>query len=151
MWTMNFHMFKLVLEKAEEPEIKSQTSAGSLKKQESSRKTSISALLTMSKPLTVWITINCGDLFSGLCHFWDYLWCIIVFYYNRNTCFQTFQIPEKWHERKPDKQNQHGDGKVTKEQSFLLKAQPLSWINTESTKFRLYLQCLLTSPWFPPL
>ena len=49
-------MFKLVLEKAEEPEIKLPTSAGSSKKQESSRKTSISALLTMSKPLTVWIT-----------------------------------------------------------------------------------------------
>ena len=51
---------KSVLEKAEEPEIKLPTSAGSLKKQESSRKTSISALLTMPKPLTVWITINCG-------------------------------------------------------------------------------------------
>ena len=51
-------MFNLVLEKAEEPEIKLPTSAGSLKKQESSRKTSISALLTMPKPLTVWITIN---------------------------------------------------------------------------------------------
>ena len=49
-------MFKLVLEKAEEPEIKLPTSAESLKKQESSRKTSISALLTMPKPLTVWIT-----------------------------------------------------------------------------------------------
>ena len=53
-------MFKLVLEKAEEPEIKWPTSAGSLKKQESHRKTSISVLLTMPKPLTVWITINCG-------------------------------------------------------------------------------------------
>ena len=41
-----------------EPEIKLPTSAGSLKKQESSRKISISALLTMPKPLTVWITIN---------------------------------------------------------------------------------------------
>ena len=51
-------MFKLVLEKAGEPEIKFPTSTGSLKKQESSRKTSISALLTMPKPLTVWITIN---------------------------------------------------------------------------------------------
>ena len=57
---MNFQMFKLVLEKAEEPEIKLPTSARSSKKQESSRKTSISALLTISKPLTVWITINCG-------------------------------------------------------------------------------------------
>ena len=53
-------VFKLVLEKAEEPEIKLPTSAGSWKKQESSRKTSISALLTMPQPLTVWITINCG-------------------------------------------------------------------------------------------
>ena len=53
-------MFQLVLEKAEEPEIKLPTSAGSSKKQESSRKTSISALLTMPKPLTVWIAINCG-------------------------------------------------------------------------------------------
>ena len=51
-------MFKLGLEKAEEPEIKLPTSAGSSKKQENSRKTSISALLTMPKPLTVWITVN---------------------------------------------------------------------------------------------
>ena len=58
MWTVNFQMFKLVLEKAEEPEIKLPTSAGSRKKQKSSRKTSISALLTMPKPLTVWLTIN---------------------------------------------------------------------------------------------
>ena len=55
---MNFQVFKLVLEKAEEPEIKLPTSAGSWKKQESSRKTSISALVAMSKPLTVWITRN---------------------------------------------------------------------------------------------
>ena len=52
--------FLLVLEKAEEPEIKLPTSAGSSKKQESARKTSTSALLTMPKPLIVWITINCG-------------------------------------------------------------------------------------------
>ena len=53
-------MFKLVLEKAEETETKLPTSAESSKKQESARKTSISALLTMPKPWTVWITINCG-------------------------------------------------------------------------------------------
>ena len=67
-WTMNFQMFKLVLEKAEEPEIKLPTSAGSSKKQESSRKTSISALLTMPMPLTVWITINCGKFWKR----WEY-------------------------------------------------------------------------------
>ena len=63
-----FQMFKLVLEKAEEPEIKLPTSAGSSKKQESSRKTPTSALLTMSKPLTVWITTNYGKFWKR----WEY-------------------------------------------------------------------------------
>ena len=57
---VNSLMFKLVLEKAEGPGIKLPTSAGSWRKQESSRNTSISALLTMPPPLNVWITINCG-------------------------------------------------------------------------------------------
>ena len=61
-------MFHLDLEKAEEPKIKLPTFAGSLKKQESSRKTSTSALLTMPKPLTVWITTNCGKFFKR----WEY-------------------------------------------------------------------------------
>ena len=61
-------MFKLGLEKAEEPKIKFPASIGSLKKQRSSRKTSISALLTMPKPLTVWITINCGKFWKR----WEY-------------------------------------------------------------------------------
>ena len=55
---MNFQVFKLDLEKAEEQEIKLPTSTESLKNQESSRKTSISALLTIPNPLVVWITIN---------------------------------------------------------------------------------------------
>ena len=54
---MNFQMFKLVLEKAEEAEIKLQHPLDH-RKSKSSRKTSISALLTMPKPLTVWITTN---------------------------------------------------------------------------------------------
>ena len=54
--------------KAEEPEIKLPTSAGSLKKQENSRKTAMSASLTMLKPLTVWITTNCGKFFKR----WEY-------------------------------------------------------------------------------
>ena len=61
-------MFKMVLEKAEDPEIELPTSVGSSKKQESSRKTSTSALLTMPKPLTVWITTNCGEFFKR----WEY-------------------------------------------------------------------------------
>ena len=66
--TMSFQMFKLDLEKTEEPEIKLPTSAGSSKKQRSSRKTSISVLLTMPKPLTVWITINYGKFWKR----WEY-------------------------------------------------------------------------------
>ena len=57
-WILVRTRLKLVLEKPEEPEIKLPTSTGSSKKQESSRRTSISALLTMPKPLTVWITVN---------------------------------------------------------------------------------------------
>ena len=68
-------MVKLVLEKAEEPEIKLPTSAGSWKMQESSRKTSISALLTMPNPLTVWITTNCGKFLEmGMP---DHLTCLL--------------------------------------------------------------------------
>ena len=62
---MNFHMFKLDLEKAEEPEIKL-ISIGSSNKQENIRK--ISALLIMPKPLTMWITTNCGKFFKR----WEY-------------------------------------------------------------------------------
>ena len=62
--TVNFQMFRLDLEKAEEPEIKLPTSPGSSKKQESSRKTSNFALWTMPKPLTVWITTNCGQFLN---------------------------------------------------------------------------------------
>ena len=61
-------MFKLDLEKAEEPEIKVPASVGSSKKQESSRKTSTFASLTMLKPLTMWITTNCEKFFKR----WEY-------------------------------------------------------------------------------
>ena len=65
---MQFQMFKLDLEKAEEPEVKLPPSAESLKEQESSRKTSTSVLLTMPKPLTVWITTNHGKFLKR----WEY-------------------------------------------------------------------------------
>ena len=67
VWTVNFQMFKLDLEKAEEPEIKLPTSVGSSKKQESSRETSTSALLTTSKPLTVWTATIYGKFLKR----WD--------------------------------------------------------------------------------
>ena len=83
---------------AEEPEIKLPTSAGLLKKQESSRKTSTSALLTTPKPLTVWITINCGKFWKR----WEYQttwpssWEICV------------QVRKQWLE--PDMEQQTGKG-----------------------------------------
>ena len=68
-------MFKLELERAEEPEIKLPTSAESPKKQENSRKTSTSALLTTPKPLTVWIATICGKFLEmGLL---DHLTCLL--------------------------------------------------------------------------
>ena len=73
MWTVNFQMFKLDLEIAEDPEIKLPTSAGSSKKQEGSRKISTYALLLMPKPLTVWITINCGKSWKR----WEHLTCLL--------------------------------------------------------------------------
>ena len=68
MWTVNFQIFKLVLEKAEELEIKLATSVGSLGKSKRIPETSTSALLIMPKPLTVWITINCGKFWKR----WEY-------------------------------------------------------------------------------
>ena len=67
-WTVNFQMFKLDLEKPEEPEIKLPTSVGSSKKQENAGKTSTSALLTMPKPLTMCITTICGKFLKR----WEY-------------------------------------------------------------------------------
>ena len=75
MWTKNFQMYKLDCEKAEEPEIKLPTSVGPSKKQESSRKTSTSVLLTSRKPLTVWIT-NCGRFLKRL-GIPDHLTCLL--------------------------------------------------------------------------
>ena len=71
MWTKNFQMYKLVLKKAEEPEIKLPVSSGSWEKEESSRKTSTFALLTIQR-VFVWITTNCGKFFKR----WEYqtLW-----------------------------------------------------------------------------
>ena len=89
---MNSLMFKLVLEKAEEPEIKLPTSAGSWKKQESSSKTSISALLTMPKPLTVWITINCGKFRKR----WEYQTVLRNLYAGQEAIVRTGHGTRHW-------------------------------------------------------
>ena len=72
MQTKNFQMFKLGLEKAENPEIKLPAFIGSQRKQENSRKTSISVSLIMLQPLTVWIITNCGNSYSKLLKRWEY-------------------------------------------------------------------------------
>ena len=89
-------MFKLDLEKSEEPEIKLPTSTGSSKKQESSRKTCASALLTMPKLLTVWITTKCGKLFKR----WEYQ---TTWPASWEICMQV-----KKHQLEPNKEQQTG-------------------------------------------
>ena len=94
-WTMNFQMFKLDLEKAEKPEIKLSTSVESWKKQESSRKISTSPLLTMPKPLTVWITTNWKILQKvGIP---DHLTCLLRnLYVGQETTFRTRHRTKDW-------------------------------------------------------
>ena len=81
IWTEKHQIFKLYLEKAEEPEIKLPISTGSSKKQGSSRKTYISALLTMTKPSIVWTTINCRQ-------FWKRWECQTTWPASWETCMQ---------------------------------------------------------------
>ena len=76
MGTVTFQTFKVDLEKAEEPEIKLPTSVGSSKKQESFRKTFISALLTTPKPLTVWIATTCSKILKEM-GIPDHLTCLL--------------------------------------------------------------------------
>ena len=92
---VNFQIFKLDTEKAEEPEIKLQTSIGSSKKQESSRKTSNSALLTMPKLLTVWITTNWKILKEM--EIPDHLTCLLRnLYAGQEATFRTGQGTTDW-------------------------------------------------------
>ena len=91
-------MFKLDLEKAEEPEIKLPPSVGSLKKQESSRKTSISALLTMPKPLTAWITTDWFQIGKGVhqgCILSPCLFNLYAEYIMRNTGLEEAQLESR--------------------------------------------------------
>ena len=80
-WIENFQMLKLGLEKVEEPEIKLPTSSRSQKKQGNWEKPSTSASLTMLKPLTVWITANCGKFLKR----WEYQTILPVSW---ETCMQ---------------------------------------------------------------
>ena len=92
---MNFQMFKLDLEKAEEPEIKLSTSIGSSKKQEGSRKISTSALLTMPKPLTIRTTTNSGKFLEMSVP--DHLTCLLRnLYTGQEATVRTGQRTTDW-------------------------------------------------------
>ena len=110
-------MFKLLLEKADKPEIKLPTSAGSSKGQESSSKTYISALLTMPLPLTVWITINCGNFWKR----WEY----------QNTwpaSWETYmQVRKQQLELDMEQQTGSKSGKEHVNTAYLTSMQSTSW------------------------
>ena len=124
MWTVNFQMFKLNLEKAEEPEIKLPTSARLSKKQESSRKTSTSALLTMPKTLTVWITRNCGK-------FWKRREYQITWPVSWEICMQ-----DRKHQLELDMEQQTGS-KLGKEYIKTVYCHPAYFIYMPSTSWEM--------------
>ena len=98
-WTVKLQMYKLPLEKAEKAEIKLPTSAGSQKKRGNSKKISTSASLTVLKPLTVWITTNCGKFLER----WEYQTTLLVSW---ETCMQDkkHQNMEQWTGSKLEKE-----------------------------------------------
>ena len=117
---MNFQMFKLVLEKAEEPEIKLPTSVGSEKKQKNSRETSTSASLTMLTSLTVWITANCGKFLKR----WKYQTTLPAFW---EICMQV-----KKQQLEPDMEQQTGS-KLGKEYVKAVYCYPAYLTSMQST------------------
>ena len=110
---MKFQMFKLDIEESEEPGIKMPISTGSSKKQESSRKTTTSAFLTMPKPLTVWITTDCGKFSKR----WKY----------QTTCMQV-----KKQQLEPDMEQRSGS-KSGKEYIKAVYCHPTYLTNMQST------------------
>ena len=113
-------MYKLTLEKVEEPEIKLPTSVESLKKQENSRKTSTSASLTTLKPLTVWITITCGKFFKR----WEYQTTLPA---SQETCMQVKKQQLEWDMEKQT------NSKLGKEYIKAVYCHPAYLISMQST------------------
>ena len=121
---MNFQMFKLELEKAEEPEIKLPTFVGSQKKQENFRKTSTSVSLTTRKPLTVWLTTNCGKFFKR----WEYQTTLPVFW---EICMQV-----RKQQLEPDMEQQIGS-KLGKEYVKAVYCHPAYLTYMQSTSWEM--------------
>ena len=113
-------MFKLDLEREDKQEIRVPASVGSYKKQESSRKISTSALLTMSKPLTLWITTNCGKFLRR----WEYQTTLPAFW---EICMQV-----KKQQLEPDMEQQIGS-KQEKEYVKAVYCHPAYLTSMQST------------------
>ena len=124
-WTKNFQMYKLGVEKAEEPQIKLPTFAGSQRKQGNSRKTSIPASLTILKPLTVQITTNCGNFLKR----WEYQTTIPVSW---ETCMWVKQQLECYMEQ-PDNLIGSKLGKKYK----AVYCHPAYWTHMQSTSCKI--------------
>ena len=116
-------MYKLDLEKAEEPEIKLPTPIGSQQKQENFIKSSISDLLTMPKPLTVWITTNCGKFLK----IWEYQTTLPASW---ETCMQV-----KKQQLEPDMEQQTGS-KLGKEYVNTVYCHPAYLTYMQSTSWK---------------
>ena len=124
MCTENLQMFKLDLEKAEEPEIKLATSVGLHKKQESYRKTSTSASLPTLKPLTMWITTNCGKFLKR----WE---CQITLVASWETCMQV-----KKQQLEQDMEQWTGS-KLGKEDEKAVYCHPIYLTSMQSTSCKM--------------
>ena len=123
--TWNFQMCKLDLEKAEEPEIKLPTSFDHWKSKEKSRKTSTSASLTTLKPLTAWITTNCGKFFKR----WEYQTSLLVSW---KTCMQ-----DKKQQFELDLEQQTGS-KMGKEYIKAVYCHPAYLTDMQSTSWKCW-------------
>ena len=117
-------MFKFDLEKAEEPEVKMPTSSGSQKKQENSRKTSTSTLLTTPKPLTVRITTNCGKFSKR----WEYQTTLPAF------CETWMQVKKQ--QLEPDMEQWIGS-KLGKENAKVVHCHPAYLTYMQSTSCKM--------------
>ena len=124
MWTKNFQMYQLDLEKSEEPEIKLPRSVASQIKQENARKTSTSASLTTLQPLTVWITTNFGKFLKR----WEYQTTLPASW---ETCIQV-----KKQQLEPDKE-QRTDSKLGKECVQAVYCHPAYLTSIQSTSCEL--------------
>ena len=133
-WTQSFQMYKVGLEKAEEPENKLPTSAGLWKKQENSRRTSTSASLTMLNTLTVWITTDCGKFLKR----WEY----------QTTLPASWEIymQVKKQQLEPDMKQWTGS-KLTKEYDKAVYCHPayLTYIQSTSSEIPNWMNCHLES------